>query len=117
MKSVKYIPEACKGEKPEFSGEVVVRPPSFDEKYEYLETSGLDLDDSGNVHMPSGMGKIKLMRNLVKLSQKNYVSVSLKNNATGEEYKSFEDLSSDPDCHNIMVEVASQMLNGFKLGK
>lgn len=116
MKSVKYVPSQCKGDAPEFSGEVEIRLPTFDEKYEYFEASGVEVNEKGEMDIKSTMTKIKLMRGIVKMSAKHYLSVSLKKNATGEEYKSFEDMSVDPDCHPIMIEVGTQLLNGFKLG-
>lgn len=117
MKHVTYIPEVCKGENPTFSGTIILRPPTFDEKYELLEVSGIEIADDNSVKMPSGNSRLRLMRALVKASEKNYVTVSLKRLADGEEMKSFQDLSTAPDCHEILINVATELLHGFKMGK
>ena len=115
MKTVKYVPEACKGENPQFSGDVEIVLPTFDEKYEYFEQSGLEVNDAGEIQSANTLTKLKAMRNLVKMSQKHYKTVSLKK-ISGEDIKSYDDMQYDSDCHPIMIDVATKLLNGFKLG-
>lgn len=115
---MKYVPECCKGDNPSFSGEVELRFPTFDEKYELLESSGVEIGDSGEVDV-GGKTKAKfaLIRKMVSISKPFYVTVALKNLESGEELKSFEDLSADPDAHEILIEIAGRILNGKSLGK
>lgn len=115
MKTVKYIPEGCKGEKPEFAGSVELIPVTFDEKFSYLEELGLDVDENGAL-VKNTSKQLKAMRNLVKLSEKHYASVSLKKLSTGEEVKSFQEMSIDSDYHMMMIEIANQIIGGIKLG-
>ncbi len=48
---------------------------------------------------------------------KFYVSVDLKKIDGGIEYKSFESLTLDPDCDPILMQVASELRQGFKPSK
>lgn len=116
MKTVKYVPEICKGENPKFSGEVELRLPTFDEKYEYAEKSNIQFNDKGEVETTNKLAQVALIRQFVKVSQAHYISVSLKKIATGEEFKSFEDMSYESDLHETLIEIATQIVNGFKLG-
>jgi hypothetical protein len=116
VETVKYVPELCKGESAMFAGYVELKLPTFDEKYAFLESSGLDLDDAGALVMPNVIGKIKLMRTLVKQSEKSYSAVSLKNLKSGKEFSTYEQMTIDPDCHPILIDVATQLINGLRLG-
>lgn len=116
MKTVKYIPEGCKGENPKFSGSVELSPISFDQKFEYLETLGIDVDDDGAVVTGKTGQKLKAVRQLVKASEKHYVSVSLKKLSSGEEITSFEQMSHDDECHLMLIEIANYVIGGIKPG-
>ena len=116
MKSVVFIPSICKGDEALFSGEVELRLPTFDEKFEYLEKTGIEFDDGGLVEVGTTPNKIKFIREIVKLSEKHYIRVSLKDLNSNEEFKSFEDLQYCTEAHPLLMEVATALLNGFKLG-
>jgi hypothetical protein len=115
MRSIKYIPEICKGESPKFSGDITVKAFTFDEKFEYIQSLDVDVSSDGSVNVGNS-NNIEKTRRMVKLSQKYYISVDLKNNATGEEIKSFEDMSYCEELHECLIEIAAKMLSGFKLG-
>lgn len=111
------MPEACKGEEKTFEGNLEIRLPTFDEKFEYLESIGMNLDEVDNLEKVSKLSLLKSIRSMVRLSKPHYIAVNLKKLGTGEDYKSYDDLSTDPDAHGILTEVASKMLEGFSLGK
>lgn len=118
MKTVKYVPSVCKGENPSFEGSVTLRMPTFDERMDYLEslTEGdFEIDESGKMNRVKSQN-MKSIRQMVKNSQKHYQAVEIKNKSTGEEYKSFEDLTSDGETHLILIEVASFIIQGAKMG-
>lgn len=117
MRSVKYVPSLCKGEDKIFDGSVEIRLPTFDEKFEYFESLGADVDESGSVDKLSNTSKIKKIRSLVGVSKPHYLAVDLKKLSSGEEFKSFDDLTTEPDAHPILIEVATHLLSGFDLGK
>ena len=116
MKTVTFVPTICRGEGAKYSGGITLRLPTFDEKFQYLEDTGIELNKDGEVEMGTTSDRMRMIRKMVKLSEKHYIVVELKNNATGEELKSFEDLQYDTDAHAILVEVATQLVSGFKLG-
>lgn len=116
MKTVKYVPKACKGDSPVFTGEVELRLPTFDEKFDLLDAAGVEIGDDGKVEL-SGSKRIKIIRQLVRLTKDYYVAVSLKRLDDESELKSYDDLQCDSDAHEILGEVALEIMHGFKLGK
>ena len=115
MKTIKIVPTVCKGDNAAWEGFVVLRLPTFDEKFDYLERLQVTVKDDGTVEGDAHQ-KLKSVREMVKMSQAHYVEVSLKNKKTGEEVKSFDDIQYVEDLHSAMVEIAAMMLNGFKVG-
>ena len=99
-----------------FSGELVIYRPTIDERYEFAELLGLDVSKDGEVVQSEG-SVVKMMRNLLRASEKFYAKVALKRLSDGQEFKSFEELSVDPDCEGILIEVGMQIKNGFRASK
>ncbi len=117
MRLIKYVPKACEGADATFEGFVMMKALSFNEKYELLASSNVADLKEGGVEKSSTSDQMKIIRDMVKSSEKFYAEVSLKKKSTGEELKSFEDLQYDDEAHAILIDVATSMLNGFKLGK
>lgn len=115
MKEFKFTPEACKGENAVFSGDIILTAPTFDDRYDYIEKANFEMDENGQIK--AGLSQMPALRKMVKFSQKHYKEVSLINNKTAETYGSFDDLTYDPACDGILIEVAMALMNGFKLGK
>lgn len=115
MKQIQFVPKQCK-ESNEFSGHVVMRVPMFDERYEIIDQMGLKLDsETGEVKMED-LNSFAAIRKMVSASLKFYVGVELKH-VDGREFKTKEDLLSDPDCDGILIDVAMNISRGFKVGK
>tara|TARA_R110000868_G_scaffold132464_1_gene343568 strand:- start:7 stop:357 length:351 start_codon:yes stop_codon:yes gene_type:complete len=114
VKTIKIIPEICKGEAAKWSGFVVLKMPSFDERYELFENLNIKVGEDGQAEVSKNDG-IKTMRDMVKMSKKLYVELELKH-VDGEEIKSFDDMQYCEDLHPVMIEVASKMMHGFKVG-
>lgn len=104
---VLFTPSVCSGERKTFTGALVLRVPTFDERYQYMEECGV-------VGETVGIGAI---RKAVKLSAPHYVKVDLKRDEDGKVFSSFEDLAMDSGCDSILIEVSTKILNGFRLGK
>lgn len=116
MRVIKYVPKACEGDDATFEGFVMMKTLSFDDKYELFENSNVaNLKES--VEKTTTSDQMKMIRTMVKNSEKFYESVSLRKKSTGEEFKSFEDLKYDDDAHIVLIDIATALLNGFKLGK
>ena len=115
MKEIKFSPKACLEGK-EFSGTVTMRVPMFDERYEVLDQMGIKIDAASGEASMADVGSFASIRKMVKASQSFYKAVEIKH-ADGREFKSFEDLQSDPDCDAILVDVALAISRGFRPGK
>ena len=114
MKEIKFTPKACEG--PEFSGSVTMRVPMFDERYEVLDQMGIKIDTASGEMSMTDVGSFSSIRKLVKASAAFYKLVEIKH-SDGREFKSFEDMQSDPDCDQILIEVAMAISRGFRPGK
>lgn len=112
---VEFIPSVCKDtedSKATFSGCIVMQVPSFDERYQFIEDSGIDVADDGGVSRKGS--NFSIIRNMVKASSKFYKEVKLKRLSDGMEFNSFEALSMDPECDSILIEVAKEIRGGFR---
>lgn len=114
MKSIKIVPKICSGDDAKWQGYVVVKALSFDDRYEMFESLNIKMSEDGSVEL-SKLDQIKTIREMVKLSKKLYLEVDLKS-IEGEEVKSFDDMQYVEDLHAVMIEVATKMMSGFKVG-
>jgi len=118
MKRIDYTPKACQTteERPAtFQGKVVLKVPTLPERYELLEKIGLEFDSTGAVRMERGA--FSILRILVTESKKYYETVDLTKLSDGSRFASFDELVSDPDCDEIVNEIANEIKGGFKPAK
>ena len=117
MNAISFIPKVCKGDDATFAGQLTIVPPTFDQKYEYLENCGLQLKEDGTVDLSQlRMQTFKMIRKMVAASKEHYASVDLLHKATGKKFTSFDEISTCADCEPILIEVATALMTGFKLG-
>lgn len=119
MKTVKIVPSLCKQEGSQWEGHVIMRLPSFDEKMEYFEELGEEIDASGELAIgvkETTSSRAKKIRKMVSISEKHYQEVYLKNKSTGEIVNSLEELKYVADLHPVLVEFAGKLAEGFKVG-
>lgn len=115
MKEIKYVPKQAM-EGGDFTGFVMVKLPLFDERYEMLDQMGLKADPVTGEMKTEDLASFNAIRKLVSGSLKFYQSVEMKH-VDGREFKSKEDLLSEPDCDGILIDVAAAVSRGFKPGK
>lgn len=115
MKTFEYVPTLAKGDTPTFEGSVLLKTPSFDDRFRFVEECGFETTVEGVID--SSQKQIKPMRTMVKISEEFYKKVSLKKLSDGTVYKSFDDLSFDPECTMILIEIASTLMGGKSLSK
>jgi hypothetical protein len=117
MTQVVYVPSQCKDSKDDagnlvpasFSGQVLVRPPTFGERCDYLE--GVTL-----IEGPEAIVNIRRAKYSVACAEKHVESVSLKRLSDGKEYSSFESLSIDGSCVVVLSDIARALMDGSFLG-
>lgn len=114
MKSVKYVPSACKGESKKIDGYLVLKVPNLDEHLNISELRGARMDSDGNISAEK-IPVITVLRQTLKIIKPFFLEVAL-TKADGSVVSSFDEMSEDPDCHPIMIEVASKYVSGFQLG-
>jgi hypothetical protein len=119
MEAVKYVPSRCEGKDSKYSGHIMLVPPGICERYEYLdaiEEHDLDKEDEEDKKKlyRSNMKKIRLS---IELSKKHYTSVHIKRKSDGFKYESFDDLSRDPECDGILIEIGGKITAGLPPSK
>lgn len=112
---IDYVPKPCRGDEAAFSGQVKIRPLEVLDKYELMDSLGIELSESGDIDVKS-MSNWKTMIGLIKMSESHYESVNVVKKEDGREYKSFADLNQDLACEGILVDVAVALLRA-KPGK
>lgn len=120
MNTIQFVPEVCKSEDGKvatFSGHVTIQKPNFDQRYELIENAGFVMDDEGKMLM--GAKQLPAIRKAVKIVNELGLvkEVKLVKLADQVAFGSLEDLGFDPDCDSILIEIATQVMNGFRLTK
>ena len=115
MKTVKIVPAICKAEGSNWEGHVIMRLPSFDEKFEYMESLEIEVSETGEVESNRG-SRLKQVRKMVKMSLPHYVEVNLKNKITQEHVQSVDEMQYVEELHPTMTEIAGSLIGGFKVG-
>lgn len=116
MKTVIFVPSICKGDDAKWEGEVVLRLPTFDEKFDYIDQMNVEFTDDGSVEISKSTERMRQVRKMVSLSEKHYVSVKLKAKDGSSEANSFEEMQYEQDLHEVLIEIGSKILHGFKAG-
>jgi len=111
---IKYVPEACRGKKAKYSGTITLLCPTFNERYQYIDDSGFDLD--AKEEDADTMKQMRSLRKLVGMSEKHYVAVDIKTKDGNTQHTSFAEMANDPGCDAILIEIGSKMVSGFALG-
>lgn len=113
---MKFIPEACTGETALFEGFIEVKAPNFEERYQYIDDSELDVNQVSEEENTQVRGQLRAVRKLVGYSKKHVKKVSIKRKSDSQEFKSFDELSNDPSCDALLIELGTKMATGFVLG-
>lgn len=127
MTTIKFVPQACSEHVVEkgkakikmpatFEGHLVMRCPDIDERYGILEDLGLQANEKGEVKSTE-TNLFASIRKMIKASKPFFHEVHIKRIADGKEFNSFEDLSFDPECDEIILEAARALKEGFRPGK
>ena len=102
-----FTPSLCKpsetNEPAKYAGTVTVRLYDFDKRMELGDlVSGLAKSDG-----------VKVVREMVAASRPQYVNVNIRRLSDNKLYESFDSLSYDAALGNLLIEVASGLVNGF----
>lgn len=111
----KWEPKQEKSEEAIFEGHILLKKPLMHERYELIEKTGFVVTDKGEVE--ASVKQLPAMIKLVSLVKSHFVEVALKKKDGAVEYKSYDDLSFDPDCELLLITLASLIMGGFRPGK
>lgn len=95
-----YVPKAVKAGK--FEGSLILKLLSFDERFGYVERSQAADSESNTAFMVK----------LVKEFRPKFEVVTLTRKSDGKVFLSYDDLLYGPECHAILIDAATWLLNG-----
>lgn len=110
-----YEPSSCKGDKPTWKGQVVLKVPAWDETLEFSEAN-MDLMPKAEGDEQEQKSNVKLMRNMLIWSYKFYKKVDLVRLSDGKKVDSLELLKCIKDGQPVLQDCATKLIHGFELG-
>lgn len=114
-KTIVYKPNVCKGDNPLYTGQVIVRVPSYEERTELMLEA--DVIDNPEELKKDKRASLRAMAKLVKASYDYYKRVDITHVETSTKFKSVDDLRYSPLGSLILQEVATYLLRADGLGK
>ena len=114
MKEVEYIPQSCRKADSIIEGSVKLRIPTTIERYEYMAEVGFVVNEKGEVDNSVSASNLRSIGKMITLSKPHYIAVNMKYRDGSAEFKSFDDLSTDANCDDILIEIAGLLMNGFR---
>lgn len=130
MEPIRFVPAACAeqpailnedgsekkaAEPASFSGHLMIVPPTQSERLELICDCGFDLNEKGEVK--GGMNQLRSMAKMIRASKPFVALVDMIRLSDGCAFTSFDDLDHDTDGGKVLVDVAQQVMRGFKLSK
>lgn len=96
--------------------EIVLKVPSVLDQMDYLEQCNLKTDDKGEIDLRDVMSKISMTKKLIQLSEPHYKAVHVLKK-DGVKIASFQEMLYDQDCKAVLIDIGSQIVNGFQPSK
>ena len=116
MNNIEYVPSAAKGKSAKFKGSVVLRTPSIMDRYRLMGMANLQNVNGSLTVSENTSGQLHYITKMIEESKPFYQKVDLEHIPSKKKFKSFDELAHDPNCDNIVIEIASNLVNGFRLG-
>lgn len=110
---VTFTPAICNGEEADFSGQITMKMPTYDERLEIYEALGLDFD--GQVNEQAKSKGITLMRIVAKKLPQYIIKVDIKRKADGFHFDSLEKLQYDSDMVSVLQECSFKLIGKFNI--
>lgn len=118
-----FVPKVCRGEKPSYSGHIVVEVPKAPDRYRIIRESGVisvyekakeDGKDESSFDLASQYELVTKMSGYVENQVKE---VKLKRLSDGMEVNSVDELLSIASLESAVMEICLMFLKGFEPGK
>lgn len=116
MKTIKYVPEVCKGESPKMKGEVELALVKYSDKLKFFKSTGIKLSATGEVEKMDTSQSFDFIIKQSEFSKDYYLKVDLEDLATGEKYTCFDDLEYGDLGQLVIQDISLKLMNGFSLG-
>lgn len=110
----RYVPKACQGEDAAFTGEVILKMPSFEDRIDLMSAS--DLGGKPQEEMTQ-IELLQQTKALVQASYPFYVKVDITHKETKKHFASADDLRYSAKTAEILSDVAAHLLNADSLGE
>ncbi len=114
--NINYVPSSAKGKSAKFKGSVVLKVPSIIDRYKFMGMAKIKAEGDNLTMQSDTNGQLEYITKMIEQSIPFYVKVDLEYISTQKKYTNFDELAHDPDCDSVVIEIASNLVNGFRLG-
>lgn len=108
-----FIPTACK-EGGSFEGSITLKMMPYAERLRTIARCKFELTAEGLKEKKSE--SLEAIASLIEAVSKYIVKVEIKHIESGKVFSSYDEMSFDPICDEILMELGMQFMSGFKLG-
>lgn len=112
-----YKPKPCQGDDSIFTGEVVLKLPTYDESLEFLDNNPEIGDEVAEDDPDKASKGVKRMLVMAKWCYQFIHKVDIKRKSDGKHFTSLSELKVSKDCRPIIQDIALQLASGSDLGK
>lgn len=109
-----FVPSECKGDKKKFTGSITLQALSTTQKFRLMSKCDFEMTEDGVAK--KSMKQLSALADLIDAVKPYFKAVDIKSIDGKKHYKSVEDLEYNDECATMLIEAATQFLNGFKLG-
>jgi methylaspartate ammonia-lyase len=109
-----FIPKSLE---PNFEGYVKVKLLGFIESTKLLKEFKIKINKNGEMDLGGERDQIDILIDSATRLKDYVLEVNITNKETKKEYKSIDDLNFSPECKDIMIELATSLIQGFVVGK
>lgn len=115
MREIDYNPLCLQKEGALLEGQLRLSAPSLPQRMAYMEAINLKVKEDGTVDL--GLANMGAIGKMLELSKGHYLSVDIKARDGSKEFKSYDEMILDPDCDDVLMEVAGVILHGLRPSK
>lgn len=102
----------------EFSGHIMLRMPSYEEKMELLNSMELEADSEGKPDQTALKKNLYRGMARVGIKSKEFISkIELLRQKDKTKFETWEQLNYDSDGHTIINEIAGRLISKMSVGK
>lgn len=117
--SCDFVPSICKGEDAKYSGKLVLKPLSYEDRLDLIEAQAQEITEAGEDDGKKAMALLRFAKNFSRNNlADHFVSSTITRIEDGKVFSTLEEIKIDGPVSGIIPEVCSALISGqLSLGK